>query len=351
MVTVTPFGQTPAGAEAHLFELSSGGTVVRVSDFGATLVGVIVPDAEGTRADVVLGFDTLERYAGSNPACYGCTIGPVANRTDRGEVPVDGEVWHLKPNEGPNNLHTDLDHGLHKRLWSAAVDKNACRVTFTCALSHGELGLPGERVFTAAYELADTGALTLTYRCETDRPTFANMTNHAYFNLAGHNAGSVADHVVRVHAARYLPVREDSVSAGEIADVSGTPFDLREGAPLAAGINAHDPLIERAHGFDHCLCVNGYAEDAAPRPALEAWDPASGRTMEVRITAPGAHLYTGNWLGDADAKDGVSYGAHAGFAFEPEFYPDCAHHPTWPQPTCTPDHPYEAAIVYRFGTK
>ena len=247
MVTVTPFGQTPAGAEAHLFELSSGGTVVRVSDFGATLVGVVVPDAEGTRADVVLSFDTLEGYAGSNPACYGCTIGPVANRTDRGEVPVGGEIWHLEPNEGPNNLHTDLDRGLHKRLWSAAVDKNACRVTFTCALSHGELGLPGERVFTAAYELADTGALTLTYRCETDRPTFANMTNHAYFNLAGHNAGSVAGHVVRVHAARYLPVREDSVSAGEIADVSGTPFDLREGAPLAAGKidNSIESIIQK----------------------------------------------------------------------------------------------------------
>ena len=149
----------------------------------------------------------------------------------------------------------------------------------------------------------------------------------------------------------YLPVREDSVSAGEIAPVEGTPFDLAAGVALGSGLDADDVQIARGHGYDHCLCIFGFEPGAAPRPALDAVDPASGRTLSICITHPGAHLYTGNWLGDGPAltKDGATYGPQAGFAFEPEYYPDGVHHPAWPQPVCTPDHPYEESIVYRFG--
>lgn len=354
-VTDSVFGRTPEGAEVMVHQLEVGGARVRVSDFGATIVGIDVPDSAGELADVVLGYGDLAGYLGPNPACYGGTIGPVANRTDRAEIIVDGRTYHLTGNDGPdgrNNLHTDLAHGLHKRLWTARREGDA--LVMTCELADGELGLPGNRRFTASFSLAemDSGAeLVVSYRCETDAPTFVNMTNHTYFNLAGHDAGPVDGHVVEVRADAFLPLREDSVSAGQILPVTGTPFDFTSPKELGCDVEADDEQIRRARGYDHCLCVRGYEPDALPRPALEVWEPASRRALEIFITAPGAHLYTGNWLDDRNAKCGATYAPRSGFAFEPEFYPDCVHHAEWSQPRCEPGCPYASTIVYRFGTR
>ena len=356
MIETHPFGTAPDGSTVTVYELAAGPARVRVMDFGATLVGVDAPDASGTTADVLLGFDALEGYF-DNPACYGATIGPVANRTDRAEVPLDGTVYHLLGNDGPNqanNLHTDLARGLHKRVWDARVDEAANAVVFSCTLADGELGLPGNRTFTAEYALAQdaegAATLTLTYGCTTDAETYVNMTNHSYFNLAGHASGSALDQLVHICAERFLPVREDSVSTGEVHEVAGTPFDFRTPKALGTDIEADDEQLHRAHGYDHCFCVDGYGPDAAPRAALTAHDPASGRVLDIAITAPGAHLYTGNWLDDASAKDGASYTPRDGFAFEPEFWPDNVHHSDWEHPVCTPDHPYRSQIVYRFSS-
>ena len=357
MIGTQPFGTAPGGHPVTVYELTAGSARVRVMDFGATLLGVDVPNASGSTADILLGFATLEGYL-DNPSCHGATVGPSANRTDRAEVPIAGTVYHLPGNDGPNdanNLHTDLAHGLHKRMWSARADEAANAVLFTCELADGELGLPGNRTFTASYALAQDGAgaavLTLTYGCSTDAETFVNMTNHSYFNLAGHASGTVLDQLVCIHAERFLPVREDSVSTGEVREVAGTPFDFRAAKPLGADIEADDEQLRRAHGYDHCFCVDGYEPDAAPRPALTACDPASGRALDISISAPGAHLYTGNWLDDADVKDGAAYAPRDGFAFEPEFWPDNVHHANWEHPVCTPEHPYRSTIVYRFSAE
>lgn len=355
MVRTLAFGTTPGGKSVHAFELAAACVTVRVSDFGATLLGLTAPDRNGRAADVVLGFDALEGYL-DNPACFGATIGPVANRTDKGEVPLGGITYQLPKNDGPeqrNNLHTSLTAGLHKRVWTARTDGAANAVTFSTTLEDGELGLPGQRTFTAAYALApatDGGAtLTLRYQCETSAPTYVSMTNHTYWNLAGHASGSARGQLIQVNASSYLPLREDSVSTGEVRDVAGTPFDFRVAKPLGQDIDADDPQLAIAHGYDHCLCVDGYEEGGAPRAALHAKDLASGRTLDIGITTPGAHLYAGNWLGDDDAKDGASYRAQSGFAFEPEFRPDAIHHPAWEQPTCTPAHPYEQTITYHLS--
>lgn len=358
MVEKSFFGQLSDGREASAFELSAGAVRVRVGDFGATLLGIDAPARDGSVADVLLGYASVAGYAGENGACYGGTIGPVANRTDRAEVPLLGRVWHLPANDGPdlrNNLHTDLARGLHKRLWEAATDAARNAVTMRCSLADGELGLPGNRALTADFSLAEAAGgaaeLTVRYRCETDAPTYVNVTNHAYFNLAGHDAGAAAclAQVARAEADAFLPVREDSVSAGELRPVDGTPFDFREAKPLGADVDADCEQIRRARGYDHCLCVRGYEPGGAPRQALHVEDPASGRALDVLVTTPGAHLYTGNWLGDEGAKAGASYGPRAGFAFEPEFYPDCVHHPDWPQSVCEPGRPYEMTIVYRLS--
>ena len=357
MIETHPFGTAPDGRPVTVYELAAGATRVRVMDFGATLVGVDVPDASGATADMLLGFGELEGYFG-NPSNYGATIGPVANRTDRGEVPIAGTVYQLPKNDGPtkdNNLHSDLDHGLHKHMWDAEVDDDANAVRFTCTLADGELGLPGNRTFTAEYALASdengTAVLTLTYGCTTDAETYVNMTNHSYFNMGGHASGSCLNELVRIRAERFLPLREDSVSTGEVREVAGTPFDFRTAKALGADIEAYDEQLHRAHGYDHCFCVDGYQTDATtPRPALTAEDPASGRVLDIAITAPGAHLYAGNWMDDKDAKDGATYTPRDGFAFEPEFWPDCVHHDDWEHPVCTPEHPFRTQIVYRFST-
>ena len=356
MIQTRSFGSAPDGRAVTVYELAAGTAHVRVTDFGATLVGVDVPDASGAVSDVLLGFGALDGYF-DNPACYGATIGPVANRTDRGEVPVAGTVYQLPKNDGPNqanNLHTDLVRGLHKRLWDAEADEAANAVRFTCALADGELGLPGNRTFTAEYALA-SGAdgsvvLTITYDCATDAETYVNVTNHSYFNLAGHASGSCLGELVCIRAERFLPLREDSVSNGEVREVADTPFDFRAAKALGADIGADDEQLHRARGYDHCFCVDGYEPDGAPRPALTAQDPVTGRVLDIAITAPGAHLYTGNWLDDANAKDGAAYASRDGFAFEPEFWPDNVHHDDWVHPVCTPEHPYRSQIVYRFST-
>lgn len=354
MISQAPLGRAPEGA-VTLFELAAGPVRIQVMDFGAALVRALVPDRTGAVADIALGFDALAGYL-DNPACYGGTIGPSANRTDRAEVPLGGTVHRLPRNDGPglrNNLHTDLERGLHKRIWAAEANEAANSVRFTCELEDGELGLPGARRFTAAYALAEqdgAAVLTLEHACETDAPTYVNMTNHSYFDLGGIGSGRAMEALVSVAAERFLPVREDSVSTGEIRPVEGTPFDFRAPKPLAADIDADDEQLRRGRGYDHCLVVDGYEPGAGPRRALRAADPVSGRVLEIAITAPGAHLYTGNWLSDTEAKDGVSFGARSGFAFEPEFPPDNVHHDDWEHPVCAPGSPYRQTIVYRFST-
>lgn len=356
MIEAEPFGTLPTGEDVHVYTLRVEEASVSIMDFGATILSVRVPDASGSIADIVLGFGSIDGYL-DNPACYGATIGPIANRTDRAEVPLGEALYHLPANDGPehaNNLHSDLDTGLHKRLWEARALDADNALALTCHLADGEIGLPGNRTFTVTYRLSleDDGsiALEVSHQCDTDVETVVNMTNHSYFNLAGHDSGQVDDQLVRIDANSYLPVREDSVSTGEVLDVTGTPFDFRKMHQLGELMDQVDEQLRRARGYDHCLCIDGFGRGAAPRHALHAEDPTSGRTLDIAITAPGAHLYTGNWLDDAQAKDGASYTPRCGFAFEPEYYPDAVHHPAWDQPVCTPNAPYREHIVYRFST-
>ncbi len=358
MTASEPIDGASTSNEARIVTLTAGNARVQISTFGATLVGVEVPDAQGAMADVLLGFDSTVRYAGPNPACYGGTIGPIANRTDNASLTIAGVPYCLEKNDGPsrqNNLHSSLEQGLHKRLWSAEEQREENAVRLTCTLKDGELGLPGNRTFAALYALTacedGRARLSVDYTCETDAPTFVNVTNHAYFNLSGHASGDALAHVLQIEADEYLALREDSVSTGEILPVAETPFDFRHPKPFGQDIDVDCEQIRRARGYDHCFVIRNYEPGANPRPALRAFDPASGRTLEVHLSAPGAHLYSGNWLDDTCAKDGATYKPRAGFAFEPEFFPDCAHHPAWPQPICEPTVPYHQSISWVFGTQ
>lgn len=356
MITTKPFGFAPDGKAVTVFELTCAGARVRLMDFGATILGIDVPGTTQEVADILLGFDSLEGYF-DNPACYGATIGPSANRTDKGQVTIGGTTYQMPQNDGPdksNNLHSDLEHGLHKRVWDAQVGSETNSVTFTCALRDGELGLPGNRTFTVVYTLmvGPTGSaeLTCTQECITDAETFVNMTNHSYFNLGGHDSGTVLRQIAAIDASCYLPQRRDNVSSGEVYPVSNSPFDFRTAKELGRDIDADDAQLEIARGYDHCFCLDGPAAQDGLHHALRLEDPKSGRVLDIFTTAPGAHLYTGNWLDDTDAKDGASYHPRDGVAFEPEFWPDNNHHAGWEHPVCTPEHPFSAKTVYRFST-
>lgn len=351
MIDVRPFESFVNSPDALTYTIRGVRSAVKLTNFGATILGIAVPDTYGTRADVVLGYSLFDSYL-DNPACFGSSIGPSANRADKAEIPLNGVVYHLPKNNGPdnqNNLHTDLIAGIHKRIWQTKLDEAHNAVVFSIDLVDGEYGLPGNRHITARYELVEESTqstVNLTYACTTDAPTFVNMTNHVYFNLNGHDSGDVCGHSLTIRADSYLPLREDSVSAGTIDSVAGTPFDFRTPKAIGKDIKIDNEQLKIARGYDHCFAINNYA-DGQLRPALLATSE-SGRSLEIQITAPGAHLYTGNWIDEARAKDGASYKPLAGFAFESEFYPDCAHHAEWPQPVCTPDQPYSSQIVYRF---
>ena len=226
MITSELFGTAPCGTPVHRYTLNGPEICVRIMDFGATVLGIDVPDIPGNVRDVVLGFDKLEDYF-DNPACFGATIGPVANRTAGATITIAGTDWHMPANEGVNNLHSDLEHGLHKRVWDVELDEVHNAVRMTTSLEDGELGLPGNRTFTAVFTVTRTGCFRIEYGCESDRATYVAMTNHTYFNLAGHNAGMDCEHFFVANAAHYLPINEQNIPTGEIAPVEGTPFDFR----------------------------------------------------------------------------------------------------------------------------
>ncbi|MBS6598639.1 MAG: galactose mutarotase [Collinsella sp.] len=303
MITSELFGTAPCGTPVHRYTLNGPEICVRIMDYGATVLGIDVPDIPGNVRDVVLGFDKLEDYF-DNPACFGATIGPVANRTAGATITIDGTDWHMPANEGVNNLHSDLEHGLHKRVWDVELDEthNAVRMT----------------------------------------------TSLKYFNLAGHNAGMDCEHFFIANAAHYLPINEQNIPTGEIAPVEGTPFDFRELRPVAPGMEADDPQIKQARGYDHCLCIDGYQYGRNLRRALHVEEMWTGRELDYYTTAPGVQLYTGNWLGDEHAKDDANYGWGAGFALEAEMYPDTPHQPLFPQGIVGPGHPYSNMIEYHF---
>lgn len=222
MITSELFGTAPCGTPVHRYTLNGPEICVRIMDYGATVLGIDVPDIPGNVRDVVLGFDKLEDYF-DNPACFGATIGPVTNRTAGATITIAGTDWHMPANEGVNNLHSDLEHGLHKRVWDVELDEVHNAVRMTTSLEDGELGLPGNRTFTAVFTVTRTGVFRIEYGCESDRATYVSMTNHTYFNLAGHNAGMDCEHFFVANAAHYLPINEQNIPHRRDRSSRGNP--------------------------------------------------------------------------------------------------------------------------------
>lgn len=338
------FGVTKDGKDVYAFTMSNAnGLSAKVINYGAILVSLMVPDKNGNVDDVVLGFDSLEKYF-DNGSFFGATIGPSANRIGGACFEIDGRTYHIDDNDGGNNLHSHRDEGYHKRVWDAEEGVNS--VKFTLEGKDGEMGFPGNKKVSVTYSLSDDNALKLSYHVSSDQNTIINMTNHTYFNLAGHNAGKIEDHLLRLNASHYTPTFAGSIPTGEIAPVAGTPFDFTTKKPIGRDINADSEQLKIGQGFDHNFVIDD--ADGTVREIAEAEDPGSGRKMKVFSSLPGVQFYAGNCIAEETGKENAVYGSRMGFCLETQYYPDTIHHSNFPSAVFGPGKDYESVTIYQF---
>ena len=338
-MTKTSFGRLPSGEETTLYTISCGGLTATVTDYGATLVNLWVPDSKGELADVVLGCDDANAYT-SGTAFLGATVGRNANRVKGASFLLNGKMVHMTPNEGNNNLHSGPDC-YHTRMWQV-VSFTESAITLQLDSPNGDQGFPGNATIRVTYELENDGALLIAYDAVCDADTVFNLTNHSYFNLAGHDKTDKAMEQVLMMPARFFnPDDEENIPTGELRSVEGTPMDFRTPKPIGRDINEdYEPLILQA-GYDHNF-------EVFCNPCAILMDPDSGRTMSVYTDCPGIQFYAGNFINE-DGKSGVHYGKRSGIALETQYYPDSVNHPEWPQPFTPANQRYHSETRYKFG--
>ena len=333
------FGILPTGDEATLYTISCGGLTASVTDYGATLVQLLVPDSQGNLADVVLGFDDVNGYRTGNGGFLGATVGRNANRMKDASFVLDNKTWSLTPNENGNNLHSGPDC-FHLRMWKL-VSHTDRAVSLELFSPHGDQGFPGNATIRVTYSLDANGGLHIVYDAVSDRDTVFNLTNHSYFNLAGQNKVDCAmDQILTIPGRFFNPDDAQNIPTGELRPVAGTPMDFRSPKPIGQDIAEDYEPLHLQGGYDHNWEV--YCN-----PCAILSDPDSGRTMEVHTDCPGIQFYAGNYL-DENGKGGVYYGKRTGVALETQFYPDCLHHSDWPQPIAKAGETFHSETVYKF---
>ena len=345
-VTKSVFGKSPEGKEISLYTLSnSKGMKAEVTDLGAILVRLLVPDATGRVEDLVLGFDDGGSYYG-NDSFFGTVIGPCANRTGGAEYTLDGVTYQLDKNDGANNLHTHKQLGFHKRLWDAETGEDC--VTFSLEDADGHLGFPGNKKVSVTYSLSEENELTLHYHAVSDKKTIINLTNHSYFNLDGHGAGSIEDHEVWLGASHFTPVAAGAIPTGEIRAVAGTPMDFTQPKKIGRDIRENYEQLLLTGGYDHNFVIDGW--DGTLRHIATVKAPKSGRVLKAYTTLPGVQFYAGNFIDVQPGKEGVTYGNRCGFALETQYFPDSIHHENFPSYVFGGENgrEYDSVTVYKF---
>ena len=333
------FGHLPSGAEVFLYTISCGGITATVSDLGATLVHVLVPDVDGIVADVALGYDDPAGYL--NGTCFlGAVVGRSANRIKGSEFTIGGRTYAMTPNENGNNLHSGPDF-YHTRVWEV-VEESDTAVKFHLSSPDGDQGFPGNASIDVTYMLDAAGGLHIVYDAVCDKDTIFNLTNHSYFNLAGHDhTGAAMDQLLMLPARVFSVADDESVPTGEMRSVEGTPMDFRSPKPIGQDIGADYEPLHLQGGYDHNF-------EVFCNPCAVLSDPVSGRTMAVYTDLPGIQFYAGNFLNET-GKGGTVYGKRTGIALETQYYPDSIHHPEWAQPVTKAGETYHTETVYRFS--
>jgi aldose 1-epimerase len=346
-ITQQPFGRAD-GREIELYTLkNASGVEAKIMNYGGIVVSLKMPDRNGQTGDVVLGYDTLAQYVANN-SFFGALIGRCANRIAGARFTLDGTTYTLTTNNPPNHLHGGTQ-GFFAVVWDARPFQSLLGPALEMHYhsQDGEQGYPGNLEVTAVYTLTDKNELRVDFKATTDKPTIVNMTDHPYFNLAGH--GDVLGHVLRVDADTFTPINATLVPTGEIRPVDGTPFDFRKPTAIGARIHGDDEQLKLGHGYDHNWIINKPSGQLALMARV--YEPTSGRVLEVLSTEPAVQFYSGNGLdGTLTGKGGQVYQRYTGFCLEPQHYPDSPNHPSFPTVVLRPGEVYRNTIVFRFST-
>ncbi len=348
-ITRDTFGTTEDGISIERYTLTNGNRLeASIMTYGGTLLALRVPDRLGQLADVVLGFDTLQPYLIDHPY-FGSLVGRFANRIAHGRFELNGRSYTLARNNGPNHLHGG-PRGFHRAVWSAAeqTSPDGPSLELRYDSRDGEEGYPGNLSVMVVYTLSDQDELRIDYAATADQDTIINLTNHAYFNLAGH--GSILDHELELVAGHFLPVDQTSIPLGEIRPVHGTPMDFTARKAIGLDIGADDEQLRNGQGYDHTWVLDQGAGSLGL--AARLYESTTGRVMETYTTQPGVQFYSGNLLdGTLTGKEGQRYEKHAGLCLETQHFPDSPNQPQFPSTVLRPGETFRQTTMYRFRTR
>lgn len=345
-IVMIPFGETKDGQQAQLFSIvNKNGLILRMTNYGATVVSMETPDKDGKLANITLSFPTLAGYLDRHPY-FGSTVGRYGNRIANGKFSIDGTEYTLATNNGPNHLHGGKV-GFDAVLWKAEEVKSddGLGIKFSYTSADGEEGYPGKLDVVVTYTLTNADELRIDYSATTDKATVVNLTNHNYWNLGGAGSGQILDHQLMIAADKYLPIDATSIPTGELADVADTAFDFRTAHAIGDKIDELKKEPHTTKGYDHCYVLR--AQDGKLALAAKVSDPKSGRTMEISTTEPGIQLYCGNFLGGGAGEAGFKQ--HEAFCLETQHYPDSPNKPSFPSTLLKPGEKYQSTTVHKFG--
>ncbi|PKU78150.1 aldose 1-epimerase [Dendrobium catenatum] len=334
-------------AKPELFELSNGRIKVRLTNVGAAITSLLVPDSEGNVADVVLGFDSLDAYVNDNAPYFGCIVGRVANRIKDGKFALNGVDYSLPINNGPNSLHGG-SKGFNKVVWEVIdhTDGGIPAITFKYHSKDGEEGYPGDVTVTATYSLPSSNSLKLEMEATpSGKATPINLAQHTYWNLAGHNSGDILDHSIQIFSHHITPVDHNSIPTGEIAPVKNTPFDFTQENKIGSTID------QVPGGYDHNYVLDYSEEKSGLKHVAKVKDSSSSRVLNLWSDAPGVQFYTANYVNGVSGKEGSIYQKHAGLCLETQGFPNAINQPNFPNIVIQAGEKYKHTMLFEFSVE
>ena len=344
---VKAFGKNKKGEAAALYIFENqNGMEMHVSDFGATLHSLIVPDKDGVKKDVVLGYDDPMGYEGPSGTFFGATVGRHANRIGKASFEYEGVTYQLDKNNGNNNLHSGYDFWSF-RIWNVK-ETTENSITFSLHSPDGDQGYPGAVDVDVKYTLTEDNQIVIDYLASTDKDTPLNMTNHSYFNLAGHESGNVREQILWIDADGFTRTDAELIPTGEIVSVEGTPMDFRTKKKIGLEIDNDYEALKLGNGYDHNWTLYNQGEF---KKVAELNSDETGICMEVYTDLPGVQIYTANFVENELGKDGVVYQKNQGICFETQYYPDSVNHENFPSCICKKGETYCTKTAFKFMTK
>lgn len=338
------------GKKINLYLLKNDQIHVYITNYGGRIVSLLTPDKMGEMGDVVLGFKSIADYQKANTPYHGCLIGRYGNRIAMGKFELNGKIYELPINNNENHLHGG-PKGFHNQVWEV-VSANENSIVMTYLSKDGEMGYPGNLMVEVSYTINDKNELSISYKATTDKATPVNLTNHAFFNLAGEAKGSINDHLLMINADHFTPVDQDLIPLGEIRSVVGTPFDFRSTKTIGRDLNQEisDAQLTHGGGYDHNFVLKKESPGSMSL-AARVIDPKSGRQMEIFTKEPGIQFYGGNFMDGSDVgKYGTKFDYRASFALETQHFPDSPNQPAFPSTILEPGETYQTKSIYKFST-